>query len=137
MAAGTTWGTYHFVGTYDGASFTVIRVDRPPPVRRPSHLEQFKYEAKSPCPEREGGWTVPDPGPAFGTVPGAGDPGGPGRAGLRRRVAVLWEPMGHNVAEEPGEFVLNVAFTGDLARHEAELRSRGGGRLRVTRQQRP
>ena len=45
-------------------------------------------------------------------------------------------PMGDNVAEDPGEFVLNVAFTGDLARHEAELRPRWGGRLCVTRQQR-
>jgi hypothetical protein len=47
--------------------------------------------------------------------------------------AGLWvsylEPMGNNVAEDPGEFVLNVAFTGDLARHEAELRPRWGGRL--------
>jgi hypothetical protein len=54
--------------------------------------------------------------------------------------AGLWvsylEPMGNNVAEDPGEFVLNVAFTGDLARHEAELRPRWGGRLCVTRQQR-
>jgi hypothetical protein len=32
--------------------------------------------------------------------------------------------------------VLNVAFTGDLARHQAELRPRWGGRLCVTRQQR-
>jgi hypothetical protein len=44
--------------------------------------------------------------------------------------------MGHNVAEDPGEFVLNVAFTGDLARHQAQLRPRWGGRLCVTRQQR-
>ena len=44
--------------------------------------------------------------------------------------------MGDNVAEDPGEFVLNVAFTGDLARHQAELRPRWGGRLCVTRQQR-
>jgi hypothetical protein len=44
--------------------------------------------------------------------------------------------MGNNVAEDPGEFVLNVAFTGDLERHEIELRPRWGGRLCVTRQQR-
>jgi hypothetical protein len=45
-------------------------------------------------------------------------------------------PMGDNVAEDPGEFVLNVAFTGDPARHQAQLRPRWGGRLCVTRQQR-
>jgi hypothetical protein len=54
--------------------------------------------------------------------------------------AGLWlsylAPMGHNVAEHPGEFVLNVAFTGDLARHQAQLRPRWGGRLCVTRQRR-
>jgi hypothetical protein len=44
--------------------------------------------------------------------------------------------MGHNVAEDPGEFVLNVAFTGKLARHETQLRALWGGRLFVTRQQR-
>lgn len=44
--------------------------------------------------------------------------------------------MGRNVAEDPGELVLNVAFTRDLARHQAQLRPRWGGRLRVTRQQR-
>ena len=54
--------------------------------------------------------------------------------------AGLWlsylAPMGGNVAEDPGEFVLNVAFTGDLDRHQAELRPRWGGRLCVTQQQR-
>jgi hypothetical protein len=45
-------------------------------------------------------------------------------------------PMGGNVAEDSGEFVLNVAFTGDLARHQAQLRPRWGGRLCVARQQR-
>jgi hypothetical protein len=44
--------------------------------------------------------------------------------------------MGGNAAEDPGEFVLNLAFTGDLQRHEAELRARWGGRLCVTRHQR-
>jgi hypothetical protein len=57
-AHGTTWGTYHLVGTYDGASFTVIRADLAPPMRRPSAAERFKDEPKSPCPEPEGGWPV-------------------------------------------------------------------------------
>jgi hypothetical protein len=34
------------------------------------------------------------------------------------------------------ESILNVAFTGDLARHEAELRAVWGGRLCVTRYER-
>jgi len=44
--------------------------------------------------------------------------------------------MGDNVAEDPGEFVLNVAFTGNPARHQAQLRPLWGGRLCVPRQQR-
>jgi hypothetical protein len=135
-AGGTTWGSYQLVGTYDGASFTVIRADLAPPVRQPSHQEQFKDEPRSPCPEPEGGWQVPDPArrserylePVSRMARAAPD------------FAGLWlsylAPMGNNVAEDPGEFVLNVAFTGDLERHEIELRPRWGGRLCVTRQQR-
>jgi hypothetical protein len=130
---GTTWGRYQLVGTYDGASFTVIRVDLAPPVRRPSREERFKDEAKSPCPEPEGGWPVPDPARRserdLEPVTRA--------ARAEPDFAGVWlsylEPMGHNVAEEPGEFVLNVAFTDDLPRHEHELRSLWGGRLCVTR----
>jgi hypothetical protein len=135
-AHGTTWGTYHLVGTYDGASFTVIRAGLAPPVHRPSHQEQFKDEPKSPCPEPEGGWAVPDPARRserdLEPVTRA--------ARAEPDFAGVWlsylEPMGHNVAEDPGEFVVNVAFTGGLARHEAQLRSLWGGRLCVTRQQR-
>src|SRR5262245_41089006 len=135
-AGGTTWGTYQLVGTYDGATFTVIRADLPPPTTRPSAAERFKDEPKSPCPEPAGGWPVPDPARRseryLEPVTRA--------ARAQPDFAGVWlsylEPMGHNVAEDPGEFVLNVAFTGDLARHETELRSRWGGRLCVTRQQR-
>jgi hypothetical protein len=135
-AAGTTWGRYQLVGTYDGASFTVIRADPAPAASRPSAQERFKDEPKPACPEPEGGWALPDPTrrserylePVDRLARAAPD------------FAGLWisylAPMGDNVAEDPGEFVLNVAFTGDLARHEAELRSRWGGRLCVTRQQR-
>jgi len=135
-AGGTTWGIYHVVGTYDGASFTVLRADLAPPAPRPSHEERFRDEPKSPCPEPSGGWSMPDPTrrserylePVTRVARAEPD------------FAGVWlsylEPMGHNVAEEPGEFVLNVAFTGDLARHEAQLRSLWGGRLCVTRQQR-
>jgi hypothetical protein len=135
-AGGTTWGSYHLVGAYDGASFTVLRADRPPPARRPSREERFRDEPKSPCPEPERGWTVPDPARRseqyLERVTRA--------ARAEPDFAGVWlsylEPMGHNVAEEPGEFVLNVAFTGDLERHQAQLRSLWGGRLCVTRQQR-
>jgi hypothetical protein len=135
-AGGTTWGTYQLVGTYDGASFTLIRVDLPPPTTRPSAAEQFKDEPKSPCPEPAGGWAVPDPARRseryLEPVTRA--------ARAQPDFAGVWlsylAPMGHNVAEEPGEFVLNVAFTGELTRHQAQLRPLWGGRLCVARQQR-
>jgi hypothetical protein len=135
-ASGTTWGTYHLVGTYDGASFTVLQADRPPQVPRPSREDQFKGEPKSPCLEPKGGWKMPDPArrsaeylePVIRAARAQPD------------FAGLWlsylEPMGNNLAEDPGEFVLNVAFVGDVARHEIELRPLWGGRLCVTRQQR-
>jgi hypothetical protein len=135
-AGGTTWGTYHLVGTYDGASFTVMRVDLAPMKPRPSAAERFKDEPKSPCPEPKGGWVVPDPARRSERYLE------PVRRAARAEpdFAGLWlsylAPMGHNVAEDPGEFVLNVAFTGDLARHQAQLRPRWGGRLCVTRQPR-
>lgn len=111
------------MGTYDGALFTVRQVDRPPPVRRPSAAERFKDEPKSACPEPEDGWPMPDPARRserdLGPVTEA--------ARAEPDFAGVWlsylEPMGHNVAEEPGEFVLNVTFTSDLERHQAQLRS--------------
>jgi hypothetical protein len=134
--SGTTWGLFRLVGTYDGASFTVVRAERAPQTPQPSHAEQFKNEPKSPCPQPKGGWEVPDPARRseryLETVSRA--------ARAQPDFAGLWlsylEPMGNNVAEQPGEFVLNVAFTGDLARHRTELRPQWGGRLCVTRQQR-
>jgi hypothetical protein len=135
-AAGTTWGRYRLVGTYDGASFTVIRADLAPPASRPSAEERFKDEPKPACPEPAGGWELPDPARRSESYLEPVDR----LARAQPDFAGLWlsylAPMGDNVAEDPGEFVLNVAFTGELARHQAELRPRWGGRLCVARQQR-
>jgi hypothetical protein len=135
-SGGTTWGHYHLVGTYYGAAFTLVRADRPPPTPRPNAAERFKDEPKTPCSEPAGGWPVPDPARASEADLEAARRA----AGVQPDFAGMWlaylAPMGGNVAEDPGEFVLNLAFTGDLERHEAELRARWGGRLCVTRHQR-
>jgi hypothetical protein len=135
-AGGVTWGSYQVVGTYDGTSFTVTRAALAPPASRPSAEERFKDEPKPGCPEPAGGWAVPDP--ARRSEPYLEPVDRVARA--QPDFTGLWisylAPMGNNVAEDPGEFVLNVAFTGDLVRHQAELRPRWGGRLCVTRQQR-
>lgn len=133
---GRTWGTYRLVGTYDGAAFTVITASLPPPARQPSAEEQFKQEPKPACPEPSAGWAVPDPGRASEQFLDQVT-----RAAEREPdFAGVWlsylAPMGHNVAEDPGEFVLNLAFTGDVARHERELRPRWGGRLCVAQRSR-
>jgi hypothetical protein len=132
----STWGEYHLVGTYDGASFTLVQADPIRPTPRPSPAERFASEPKSPCPQPADGWTLPDPARSSQRHLEAADRA----ARAEPDFAGLWlsylEPMGHNVAEAPGEFVLNVAFTGDLQRHETQLRADWGGRLCVTRQQR-
>jgi hypothetical protein len=133
---GTTWGTYRLVGTYDGTSFTAAETGAPEHQPPPTAEERFEDEPKTPCREPAGGWKVPDPARRseryLEPVSNA--------AKVEPDFAGLWlsylEPMGGNVAEDPGEFVLNAAFTGDLARHEAELRPLWGGRLCVTRLQR-
>jgi hypothetical protein len=129
-SGGTTWGDYHLVGTYDGTAFTLAQAGPPrwpaPPGDEPT----------SPCPEPAGGWPMPDPAKASEADLEAARRA----AGAQPDYAGIWvtylEPMVDNVAEDPGEFVLNLAFTGGLERHEAELRSRWGGRLCVTRHQR-
>jgi hypothetical protein len=134
--AGTTWGTYRMEGTYDGEWFTVTSASPAPQQAPPSHEEAFLQEPKSPCPEPPGGWAVPGPERA-----GAADLDRVARAARRQPdYAGTWisylAPMGDNMAEDPGEFVLNLTFTGDPAPHERELRPLWRGRLCVARQQR-
>jgi hypothetical protein len=132
VASGTTWGVYRVVGTYDGASFTVVQAH----LASPSAGERPTGGFESPCARPAGGWEVPDPARSSEQF----------LEPVRRAAhaepdfAGMWlsylEPMGGNVAEDPGELVLNVTFTGDLERHQTELRSLWGGRLCVARQQR-
>jgi hypothetical protein len=126
-ADGTTWDSYQLVGTYDRRSFTVLRAQQPPPSTQPSKEQRFRDAPKPACREPADGWEVPDPAhrsdryvdPAMEAARAEPDFAG-------AWVAYL-EPMGGNVAEDPGEMVLNVAFTGDLARHRAQLRRLWGG----------
>jgi hypothetical protein len=134
-AGGTTWGSYTVVGTYDGSSFTVLGAQHRLPGTPPSAAERFRDEPKPACKEPAGGWEVPDPAhrsQAHVNPAAEAARAEPDFAGVW--VAYL-QPMGSNVAEDPGEMVLNVAFTGDLARHRAALRRLWGGRLCVTRLQ--
>ena len=103
------------------------------PGTQPSAAERFRDEPKPACREPAGGSEVPyaaHRSQAYVAPAAEAARAEPDFAGVW--VAYL-QPMGGNVAEDPGEMVLNVAFTGDLARHRAELRRLWGGRLCVTR----
>lgn len=129
-ANGTTWGSFHVVGTYDGETFTLT--EPPGPIQQPSG--EGVEQSTSPCPEPEGGWQVRDPARA------TQDELEPSMtyANAQPDKAAVWltwlvDPSteGEEAALRPGSVVLNVAFTGDLERHEAELEQTWGGPLCV------
>ena len=122
-ARGTTWGRYRMVGTYDGESFTVTDVE-PAEADDPPDDD---YPITTPCDTPEGGWPVPDPSRdddddvIAANIAVRKDP----------EFAGLW--VQHSLpgtATETGSLtLLNVAFTGNLARHEEKIRQHWGGPL--------
>lgn len=118
--AGVTSGRYRLVGAYDGDSFFLT--ERPgPPTPPPPPPEAFKFSI--PCAAPEGGWRNVDPAAATEAARvqvGVSASQAPDYAGLWR-------------VDTAGVVVLTAAFTGDLARHEAELRAHWGGGLCVVR----
>jgi hypothetical protein len=128
--AGTTWGPYHVVGTYDGASFTVLDVGPPRPSQGPVDSIEI------PCPEPEGGWVATDPRRAREQdlqAAGALAARQPDSAGWW--VKHLTQP-GTEGPYGPNDIVLNAAFTGHIDRHREELAELWGGPLCVTRYER-
>ena len=130
-ANGVTWGEYRVVGQYDGMSMTVTE----PPAAPPDPSDQAQDDPFStPCPTPDGGWQVRDPS----------------RIGEQARQAVqelaraapdhagLWvdQPAPSDEPDQqpppPEQVVLNVAFTGEPAGHEADLRQVWGGPLCVS-----
>lgn len=128
----TIWGEYELVGTFDGSSFRVVEA-------RPTKLPDASPEDdffKTPCPEPPGGWRPVD--------------------ATRLREKHLSEAMtlAHSSPDFAGEWIdyigeppyvepvvkdhiiWNVAFTGDLAKHERELREKWGGALCVIKHER-
>jgi hypothetical protein len=131
-ASGTTWGSFHVVGGYDGATFTMTSVE---PHRQPTPEEGDPFAA--PCPEPEGGWTAPDPNRATEADRDAATRAAQNEgdsAGVW--VDYLVEPADYEVPAAPDALILVAAFTGDLERHEADLRALWGGPLCVTQHRR-
>jgi hypothetical protein len=124
-ASGTTWGSFHVVGTYHGTSFTLIEAGP----FQPSPREDGD-PVDTPCAEPEGGWVSVDATKAteedmLATMHAAEDE--PDYAGFW--IDYVEEPGEGPVA--PGGIIANVAFTGDVERHTAEIRERWGGPLCV------
>jgi hypothetical protein len=130
-ASGTTWGSFHVVGRYDGSTFTVTDAG---PYQQPSPDSGDPFAA--PCPEPDGGWIAPDPTRAteeHRIVAAQVAEAQSDSAGIW--IDYLVQPVGE-APVAPGDVILVAAFTGDLVRHEAELREVWGGPLCVTRHER-
>lgn len=111
--SGVRWGAYHVVGTYDGERFTLTRV--PQPMRTTPGPEAD--EIVTPCDEPAGGWVATDPHLAAD-------------ADLDRTTrAAQREPDFSGAWVDGIPTVLTLAFTGDLERHETEVRRTWGGPL--------
>jgi len=123
---GTTWAEVHLVGTFDGQTFHPTAPPTPPgPRPAPEPL------ATSPCSTPAGGWTVVDR--SKGTT--ADSDAVMTYASAQPDVAGIWFswPNGLPDGDTPyRDSVVNLAFTGDLDRHEHEARALWGGPLCVS-----
>lgn len=131
----TTWGEYHVVGTYEGSSFRVLEVGPPDPPPAPDRGDPVD----TPCSEPPGGWVAEDPG----RTSEADRQNATREASSEPDFAGLWvdhvgDPAPEEMEADPtsAEIILNVAFTGDLARHDSELRALWGGPLCVVQHER-
>ena len=139
-AAGTTWGDFHVVGTYDGETFTVTEAG--PPVPDDGSWGTVR-DLTSLCPEPSGGWVAEDPGKAGEDAFGAGAAIAQGLPGY----VTLWVTYAEDLppeelderasAGDPVLEIMNVVVAEDAAGAEAAIREAWGGPLCVTERQVP
>ena len=139
------WGEYVVVGTYDGERFTIT--ESPKPYVAPESTPESTREpppATTPCPPPPDGWGVVDAATATEEAQNAAI----AYAEAQPDYAAVWVDTSINPAHamkeseinadtlwmffDPTKLVLNVRFTGDLARHERALRAIWGGALCVS-----
>ena len=131
-AAGTTWGSYVITGTFDGHTFTLTE---------PATVNNGQFtpnratppDFSTPCPPPAGGWRPTEPAKATDGAMQAANM----MANADPDFAGSWidqdpAPSGPSPMNDPTKLVLNVRFTKDLARHEADLRTVWGGALCVS-----
>jgi hypothetical protein len=126
---GRTWGSYVVVGTWDGARLHLTepaRVDDgTAPQPGPS---EDRPDFTSPCDPPEGGWRPVDPerttAEALERLPALAE--------AEPDFAGYWVDQPPDANNDPAQLVVNVRFTGDLERHERDLRQVWGGALCVS-----
>jgi len=129
-ASGSTWGTFHVTGTYDGTTFTVSGAGASQP--QPSDSDP----RTPPCPEPSDGWSSPDL-----SIAGEDDMIAASHAAEQEGdfsgfwINYVEQPMGE-VEYEPGSIIVTAAFTGELERHSREIREVWGGPVCVIEHQR-
>lgn len=138
-AAGTTWGVYELVGTFDHVCFTLT--EPATPATRTARPEE-RGRATTPCPEPEGGWRPLDRSKATEEAAERAKR----RARSVEEFAGGWIDQSYlgaydlesgdyrleRLANDPARYVLNFAFTGDLTGREEWIREVWGGALCIT-----
>ncbi|MGH3011198.1 MAG: hypothetical protein ACRDMY_05040 [Gaiellaceae bacterium] len=127
---GTTWGSYHVVGAYDGETLAVTEAG---PYQDDPSVFGTDPDTSSPCEKPAGGWVVPDP--ARNTQNDVS------RAGTNARsqpdYVASWNTHLEPERFEFGSVIFNAVFAGDAGRHEAEIRKVWEGPLCVVARDAP
>lgn len=119
---GTTWGSFHVVGTYDGETFTLSEAG---PYEDDPTASATVTDFTSPCREPEGGWHGLD------HATQADVPSADADARSQPDYVASWITHLDPSTLERGPVVFNAVFTGDAERHEAEIGKLWGGPLCV------
>jgi hypothetical protein len=119
--SGTTWGSYHVVGSYDGSTFTLTAAGR----YEEDTSGPTDSDFSSPCPEPSGGWS--------GLEQATQEDARPAAAYARSQpdYVTSWVTHLEPAQAEFGPIIVNAVFTGDRERHEADMRKVWGGPLCV------
>lgn len=135
-ASGVTWGEFRVVGAYDGETFRLVEAGPPEAVETEPDEATFTPA----CPEPEGGWVVPETGRTNEDEIDAADAYARRRPDYVASWIVYLEDKGAQLDagnEAPLPVVYNAVFTGDAARHEAEIRKVWDGALCVVEREAP
>jgi hypothetical protein len=129
-ANGTIWGDYGLVGTWDGERFTLTEPPGDPDsVPRPDGSPDPDFS--TPCDPPEGGWALVDERLMSTEAQSAATT----YADEQSDLGAIWlDQDAAWTGARPDDVyagVLTFSFTGDLDRHEAQLRQRYGGPMCV------